>query len=221
MQGVVEFMFKFAYPNAATVACWRRDDKTLALVLERDTRCGAAVLLWCVSDGEIATLAEAARTRSARVATPGFDRFFDRQMTRLAQPGRDRFLHFLMLVDDLAVMPGRAGPLLAGKLRDREGEVRCAAADAALELGGGLPAVRHLLDDPEDWVRWHVIGLLARFGDDSTVEPLVAKLRSDPDPGVRGQAAYALGHIGRPSAFPDLLKALEYDRKSARRWGRP
>ena len=48
------------YPSAERVACWRRDDKTLALVLERDARSGAAVLLWCVSDAELATLAEKA-----------------------------------------------------------------------------------------------------------------------------------------------------------------
>ena len=41
--------------------------------------------------------------------------------------------------------------------------------------------------------------------------PLVARLRTDPDPGVRGQAAYALGHIGCPAALPHLLEALDHD----------
>jgi hypothetical protein len=201
------------YPNADTVAGWRRGDKTLALVLERDERSGAAVLLWCVSDGELATLLEASRTRSDRVTTADFDQQFDRQVAHLVEPGFHRPLTFKILVDDLAEAPGRANPLLAGKLRDPDGEVRCAAADLVLELGGGLPAVRPLLDAPEDWVRWHVIGLLARYGDDSAVEPLVAKLRSDPDPGVRAQAAYALGHIGSPAAIPPLLDALDHDRE--------
>jgi hypothetical protein len=199
------------YPNAETIACWRRDDKTLALVLERDARSGAAVLLWCVSDGERATLMEAARTRLDRVTAADFDRYFDRQMARLVEPGRHRPLAFMMLVDDLAVIPDRAGTLLAVKLQDTDGEVRCAAADVVLELGGGLPAVLPLLDDTEDWVRWHVTGLLARYGDDSVVEPLIAKLRSDSDPGVRGQAAYALGHIGCPAAIPHLLESLDHD----------
>jgi HEAT repeat protein len=199
------------YPNAAAVACWRRDEKTLTLVLERDLRCGAAVLLWCVSDGELATLLEASRTRSDRVTAADFDHFFDRQVARLAEPGRHRPLAFMMLVDDLAVIPARAGPLLAGKLRDADGEVRCVAADVVLELGGGIPAVLPLQDDTEDWVRWHVTGLLARSGDDSAVEPLIAKLRSDTDPGVRGQAAYALGHVGCPAAIPHFLHALDHD----------
>jgi hypothetical protein len=120
-----------------------------------------------------------------------FNRFFDQQMARLAEPSRDRFLHFMMLVDDLAVIADRAGTLQVGKLQDTDGEVRCAAADVVLELRGGLHAVLPLLDDTEDWVRWHVTGLLARYGDDSVVEPLIAKLRLDPDPAVRGQAAFA------------------------------
>ena len=201
------------YPNAATAACWRRDDKTLALILERDARSGARVLLWCVSDGELATLTEAARTRADRVAAADFNRFFDQQMARLAEPFWHRFLHFMMLVDDLAVIPDRAGTLLAGKLQDTDGEVRCAAADVVLELGGGLHAVLPLLDDTEDWVRWHVTGSLARYGDDSVAEPLIARLRSDPDPAVRGQAAYALGHVGSPEAIPHLLDALDHDRE--------
>lgn len=201
------------YPNAATAACWWQDGKTLALILEREDRCGAAVLLWCVSDGEFATLMDASRTRPDRVTATDFDQHFDRQVAYLVEPGRHRTLTFKTLVDDLAVIPDRSGTLLAGKLRDPDGEVRCVAADLVLELGGGLPAVRSLLDDLEDWVRWHVIGLLARYGDDSAVEPLVAKLRSDPDPGVRGQAAYALGHIGSPAAIPHLLDALDHDRE--------
>ena len=201
------------YPNAETVAGWKRGDKTLSLVLERDDRSGAAVLLWCVSDGELTTLVDASRTRPGRVTAADFDQHLDRQVARLVEPGFHRSLTFKTLVDDLAAAPGRAAPLLAGKLRDPDGQVRCVAADLFLELGGGLPAVRPLLDDPEDWVRWHAIGLLARYGDDSAVEPLIAKLRSDPDPGVRVQAAYALGHIGSPAAIPDLLNALDHDRE--------
>jgi HEAT repeat protein len=90
--------------------------------------------------------------------------------------------------------------------------VRWAAAEILLERGGGLSAVLPLLDDTQDGVRWHVLGLLARHGDKSAVGPLIAKLRSDPDPG-EGQAAYALGHIGSPEAIPHLLGALDHDRE--------
>jgi HEAT repeat protein len=201
------------YPNADMVAGWRRGDKTLTLVLERDDRSGAAVLLWCVSDGELATLLGASRTRLDRVIAADFDRHFDREVAHLVEPGRHRPLTFKTLVDDLAVIPDRSGTLLAGKLRDADGEVRCVAADLVLELGGGLPAVRPLLEDPVDWVRWHVIGLMARYGDDSAVEPLIATLQSDPEPGVRAQAAYALGQIGSLAAIPQLLDALDHDRE--------
>src|SRR5262245_1824245 len=61
------------YPKAAAVACWYRDGKTLARVLERAARSGPAILLWCVSDAEMATLTESARTRADRVASADFD----------------------------------------------------------------------------------------------------------------------------------------------------
>ena len=106
-----------------------------------DARSGAAVLLWCVSDSALATLAEAARTRSARVTAQDFDHFFDRQMVRLAEPGFQRPLSVKMLMDDLAVIPDRAESLLAGKLQDMDGEVRCAARVTVLEVeraSGGI-----------------------------------------------------------------------------------
>ena len=47
------------------------------------------------------------------------------------------------------------------------------------------------------------------------VPALAAVLRGDPDPQVRGTAAYALGGIGSPAAIPALLAVLgtdnEYD----------
>ena len=37
---------------------------------------------------------------------------------------------------------------------------------------------------------------------------VVSELLSDPDPQVRGTAAYALGGIGSPAAIPALVRAL-------------
>lgn len=220
------------YPHAEVLAGWRRDSwadapwwqgpraiagvpgpRTLVLVLERDARAGAAVVLWCVTDGERETLAEAARTRPARVGAANFQAHVDGQIARVVEPGLHRPLARMMLVDDLAAVPGRAPDPIAGAVRDPDGEVRCVAAEVALQLGLGLPAVQALLGDPEHWVRWHVTGLLSGYGDDTAVEPLVAALRTDPDLGVRGQVAYALGHLGSPAAIPHLLHALDHDRE--------
>jgi hypothetical protein len=41
-------------------------------------------------------------------------------------------------------------------------------------------------------------------------------LRRDPDPQVRGTAAYALGGIGSPAAIPSLLAALGSDHECDR-----
>jgi len=201
------------YPNAASVAGWKLEDKTLALILERDTRCGAAVLIWAVDESELAALKQAATTRAERVLSVDFDGFFHTQIAQLAERGGNPFLRFKMLVDDLAMIPERAEVLLLGKLRADDGEVRCTVVDVLLKLCGwcGLPAALPLLRDQVDWVRWHVAGTLASYGNETAVDPLIGTLRSDPDPQVRGAAAYALGHISDPRAIPFLLDALEHD----------
>lgn len=204
------------YPHAEAAACWARGEKTVVLVREREGRCGARVVLWCVTDDERATLAEAERTRSARTAdSAAFALDFDRRLAALAEPGFGRYLRRKPLVDDLAVVPDAADELLARALADADGEVRCHAVDLALELGGvrALPRVAPLFDDPEEWVRHHVIGCMGEYGDESVVAALLVKLRSDPDAGVRGEAAYSLGHIGDPRAIPGLLHALDHDKE--------
>jgi hypothetical protein len=52
------------------------------------------------------------------------------------------------------------------------------------------------------------------FGDERAVPALAELLRRDPDPTVRGTAAYALGGIGSPAAIPALLAALGSDNES-------
>ncbi len=200
------------YPHAEAAACWVRGSKTVVLVREREGRCGARVVLWCVTDDERATLAEAERTRAARVAEAAFDRDCARRLAELSEPGFGKFLRRRALADDLA-LSDRADDLLALALADADGEIRCHAVDLVLELNGvrALPRVTPLFDDSEDWVRHHVVGSMGHYGDGSVVGELLVKLRSDPDAGVRGEAAYSLGHIGDPRAIPDLLHALDHD----------
>ena len=183
------------YPEAVRVASWKRDDKTLALILEyRDGPGEIATLLWGITDDEMNTLLEAAQSRAARVsAEEEFDRFFDRTMTRLAQRGRYWFLPFKMLVDDLALIRDHAVSLLVRKLEHEDGEIRCETVDVLLRLEGGraVPSVLPLFNDPQPWVRWHVVGCMARYGGSAAISPLIDKLKHDSDPGLRGQAAYA------------------------------
>ena len=161
-------------------------------------------------------LADAARSRPDRVAAVmDFALFFHRQIVRLAEPAHDRYLHFKMLVDDLALIPENARSLLVGKLGDPNGDIRCTAVDVLLQLEGeqGTASVLPLFDDPLVGVRWHVIGCMAIHGGDAVIDPLIAKLKHDPNPEVRGQAAFALGHIGSPQAIPFLLDALDFDKE--------
>jgi hypothetical protein len=107
-------------------------------------------------------------------------------------------------------------PALTQCLHDPDGECRVWAAELVLRLLGvqGIPMVLPHFENPVDWVRWHVVGMMHTFGDESALAPLVIRLRSDPEPGVRTQAAYALGGIGSPSVIPLLLEVMEQDHEA-------
>ncbi len=96
-------------------------------------------------------------------------------------------------------------PLLAVKLADPDMEVRCRAILALLfaDAGRAIDLVLPMLHDPEVTVRWQACGCLHDFGDERAVGPLVAVLADDPDPQVRGTAAYTLGAAAaRPRSRP-------------------
>jgi hypothetical protein len=206
------------YPAALRATCWRRENKTICLILERHNRHGMrATLLWCLTEHEIKRLSDATRSRRARISDlTGFQHHFDHQVKLMVKRAPGLFLFRRMLLDDLAVLgPEKAIPIVVEKLHDPDGEFRCEAAEIMLRMEGeyGIPHVLPLFNDPLDYVRWNVLGQIAGYGDDSVIEPLIDKLRTDPEPGVRGQAAYALGHIGSPQAIPSLIAALDNDKE--------
>jgi hypothetical protein len=112
-----------------------------------------------------------------------------------------------------AVGAERLFPLLVPRLADPDLEVRCKASEAILwvDPGQGIDLVLPLLTDAESTVRWNTCGLLHDFGDERAVDSLVARMKEDPDPQVRGTAAYALGGIGCPKAIPALVATLDAD----------
>lgn len=68
-------------------------------------------------------------------------------------------------------------------------------------------AVRIALMDPTDEVRQAAANIAALHRDQEAQEKLTELLR-DPSPGVRREAAHALGRIGRAEAVPPLLEAI-------------
>ncbi|MBP1929122.1 HEAT repeat protein [Methanolinea mesophila] len=60
-------------------------------------------------------------------------------------------------------------------------------------------------DNPGD--RWRAIEVLARTGDERSIEPVIAALQ-DEDWRVRQKAAWALGYLGDPRALKPLQRAL-------------
>src|SRR5262249_48180509 len=75
----------------------------------------------------------------------------------------------------------------------------------------GIGFVLPLLDDEDSTVRWCVCGLMHDFGDKRAVGKLIERLKTDPDPQVRVNAAWALGAIGNAAAIPALIKTMQND----------
>jgi hypothetical protein len=104
-------------------------------------------------------------------------------------------------------------PLLCERLKAIDPEARCHTITAlfCLDSYRAVEPVISMLGDHDATVRWHACGFLHDFGDERAVPALCEVLRRDPDPQVRGTAAYALGGIGSPAAIPSLLAALGSD----------
>ncbi len=114
-------------------------------------------------------------------------------------------------------------PALAKMFADPDLEVRCRASLAALLIDEtrGIDLVLPLLNDPDNVVRWHVCGLMHDFGNFRAVASLIERMRADPNPQVRGTAAWALGAIGDPAALPALKAIVELDHEEDVQGWRP
>ena len=128
--------------------------------------------------------------------------------------GREAYYH--AIEEMRAFGSHRLAPLLISMLADSDPEVRCRAAEAILWIDDeqGIHRVSPLFHDKDTTVRWHVCGLMHDLGDERAVELLIDRMKNDPDPQVRGTAAYALGGIGGPRAIPAVTQALETDHAS-------
>jgi HEAT repeat protein len=75
-----------------------------------------------------------------------------------------------------------------------------------------IPAIINLLNDPLDYVRWDISGLLHDFGDQRVIKPLINVILNDPDSDVRHNACYALSAIGDSNAISALRHVVENDK---------
>jgi HEAT repeat protein len=98
---------------------------------------------------------------------------------------------------------------LIGALRDQDGDVRYAAADALKEMGDAtaIPALLESLRDGEENVRFRAAGALERCGDTSAVPGLLAAIHDD-SRNVRLAGWSALRRIGGATVVEALLAML-------------
>jgi HEAT repeat protein len=104
-------------------------------------------------------------------------------------------------------------PSLLPRLNHHNIDVRCKASRAILGIDAkeGIELLLPFFDDPNVTFRWDICGLMHEYGDERVIEPLINRMKNDPDPQVRGTAAYALGGIGNPAAIPALTETLNHD----------
>lgn len=100
--------------------------------------------------------------------------------------------------------------LAAGEYELRRSAVSSAALRSLVPPVDLLPRLSGFMDDPEVAVRRAAALAIAEYGEDAVVcqEALLRRLRSDPDEGVRGATAYALGRLGSAAAVEPLREAL-------------
>jgi HEAT repeat protein len=101
------------------------------------------------------------------------------------------------------------GPALAAALRNRNAEVRVAAARliASSSIAVDSKALVHALDDGDSNVRRNCAVALGRMRAKEAIKPLFLLLQ-DSDWFVRAEAATALGRIGDPRSAGWLLQML-------------
>src|SRR5438445_12820823 len=84
-----------------------------------------------------------------------------------------------------------------------------AAALGGMEARTAVPVLTKLLADRDPRVRRWAVAALGEIADQETVAPLSKVLATDPDPGVRVEAAFRLGKFGGEAARPALAAALK------------
>lgn len=95
-------------------------------------------------------------------------------------------------------------------LDSRDPDLQWKAADALGTMGERARGPLHtILQYPKMHVRLGAIEALGDIGSPDSVEPVVERLRHDPDNEVRWVAALSLGQIGDPRAVPALVEALK------------
>jgi HEAT repeat protein len=107
--------------------------------------------------------------------------------------------------------------LLVDTLKDLLEDDDLAARDGALRFivkvapSEAVAKAITLLHDPMPAWRWYLCGMLADYGDERAVLPLVDVLLHDPDDDTRYTAAFALERIGDTRALPALRQAQQND----------
>ena len=106
-------------------------------------------------------------------------------------------------------------PFLMSQINDSNTDinVRCQSSRALLNLdkNKGIELLLPFFNDSDFIFRWDICGLMHEFGDERVIESLIDRMKNDPDPQIRGTAAYALGGIGSQKAIPALLETLAND----------
>ena len=116
----------------------------------------------------------------------------------------------------------RAIPLLRPALHDSDPTVvrNAAIALAFFAQPEARPYLLEGLKNADSYRRWEAIFSLRNVGDPEVAKALLPLLSKEmePEPGIRGEAALAIGDTGDRSAVPALLDVLRRDSSPEVRW---
>jgi HEAT repeat protein len=109
----------------------------------------------------------------------------------------------------------RIATALVPLLQDPSREIRVTAADSLTYVGDTdqVPALTLALKDPEAHVRIAAVNALGRIQDERAVGPLLALLKTEPEP---YSVIWALGNIGSNQALEALTPLLEAEDRYVR-----
>ena len=106
-------------------------------------------------------------------------------------------------------------PFLMSLINDSNNDinVRCQSSRALLNIDKtkGIELLLPFFKDSDSTFRCDICGLMHEFGDERVIEALIDRLKNDPDPKIRGTAAYALGGIGMQSSITALQETMAND----------
>ncbi len=182
----------------------------------------SALLGDTIMESSLLQVPQADSSAQAKLLSPGLEAA--KALAAMQERGFDELAHQMNNVNPLVRQRAAFGlgethnnqcvPILLKTLKDRDPQVRAAAA-GALHFAEATPQLIKAVDDNDEKVRAGAVTALGQIGDAASENALVAAL-GDVNPSVRSAAAGALGRIGSRTAIYPLTTVIADPERNVR-----